>query len=52
LVNQKGLTVEGLTRGKAGVDVWSVKDLLPYVSQRARKGKLFDTRLKSPRFKV
>ena len=52
LVNQKGLTVEGLARGKAGVDVWSVKDLLPYVSQRARKGKLFDTRLKSPRFKV
>jgi len=50
-VNPKGLSVEGLARGKTVVDVLSLKELSAYVSQRARKGKLFDTRLKSPQLK-
>lgn len=50
-IGAKGLLIEGLSRGKMSVDVLSLKDLTPYVSQRARKGKLLDTRFKSPQIK-
>lgn len=48
-VGAKGLQIEGLSRGKTVIEVLSKRDLLGYVLPRARKGKLLDTRLKSPR---
>lgn len=43
-----GLSVTGIYRRKETVDALSLTDLAPYVGRRARKGRVFATRVREP----
>jgi len=47
-VDAQGLRVQGVYRNQDRVEVLDGDTLQPYVTKRARKGKVFQTRLKSP----
>lgn len=47
-VDAQGLRVEGVYRNQSRIDVLVGDTLEPYLCKRARKGRVFQTRLKSP----
>lgn len=48
-IGPDGLTVSGIYRRKETTDTLTLQDLEPYVGRRARRGRVFDNRIREPR---
>lgn len=48
-IGPEGLTVTGVYRRRETTDVLTLQDLEPYIGRRARRGRVFSTRIREPR---